>query len=251
MSAIHAQDVENPKRDYPKALLYSTIIILISLILSSLAVAVVVPAKQLSLVSGLLEAYYIFFNAFGLYWLMPLIAVLIIIGAIGGIGAWVIGPSKGMLVAAQDGCISPKFGKTNKYYAPVKVLLLQGIIFSVICLVYLIMPSVNSSFWVLSDLTAQLALLSYIFMFAAAIRLRYKFPNVQRNYKIPCGNFGMWIVGIAGIIASVFTVVIGFFPPAQINIGSIITYEVILVGGMLVICTAPLIIYYLNSRVAK
>jgi len=50
MSAVHAEEVKNPQRDYPRALLYSTIIIFITLVLSSLAIAVVVPQEEISLV---------------------------------------------------------------------------------------------------------------------------------------------------------------------------------------------------------
>ncbi len=248
MSAIHAQEVKDPQTNYPKALYYSTIIILVSLVLASLAVAIVVPAKQLNLVTGLLEAFLFFFRAFGLSWLMPIVAILIIIGAIGGIGAWVIGPTRGLLVAAQDGCIPPILQKTNSRNMPIAILITQGLIFTIICSVFLIMPSINSSFWILSDLTAQLAVSCYIFMFAAAIWLRYKHPRIKRTYKIPFGNFGIWVVGIFGIIASLFTLLIGYFPPTQFDIGSIVFYEAFLIIGFIVFYSIPLVIYKLRKR---
>lgn len=248
MSAIHAQEVKNPQQDYPKALFYSTIIILLSLVLASLAVAIVVPVKQLNLVTGLLEAFRFFFNAFGLGWLMPIVAVLIVIGSIGGISAWVIGPTRGLLVAAQDGCIPPILHKTNKYNMPVALLITQGLIFSIICLVFLVMPSINSSFWILSVLTAQLAISCYIFMFAAAIWLRYKHPRVERTYKVPFGNVGMWIVCLFGIIASVFTIIIGYFPPSQFAVGNIVFYESFLISGAVIFYAIPLLIYKNRKR---
>ena len=185
MSATHAQEVKNPQKDYPKALLFSTIIILVSLILSSLAVAIVIPSDKLNLITGLLEAFLFFFKAFGLTWLIPVVAVLIVVGVIGGVGAWLIGPTRGLLVAAKDGCIPPFLQKTNKRNIPIAILITQGMVFSLISFIFLFMPSVNSSFWILSALTGQLALLSYVFMFAAAIWLRYKYPEVRRMYKIP------------------------------------------------------------------
>ena len=64
MSAVHVQEVKDPQRNYPRALYYSTIIILLSLVLSSFAVAVVVPHNQLNLVTGMLDAFWLFFKAF-------------------------------------------------------------------------------------------------------------------------------------------------------------------------------------------
>lgn len=247
MSAVHAQDVKNPQRDYPKAIYYSAILILLSLVLSSLAVAVVVPAKEISLLTGLLDAFNLFFKAFHLEWLMPVVAILMIIGMIGQVGAWVIGPARGLLVAAQDDCVPKFLQKVNARQIPYAVLIMQGIFFSLICLVFLIMPTVNSSFWILSNLTSQLALSCYIFIFAAAIRLRYKRPEVVRTYRVPLGNFGMWLVGIVGIFASVFTVLIGFVPPSQIAIGNLMFYEIFLIVGFVGFYLLPLIIYKLQQ----
>lgn len=60
MSAVHAEEVKNPKRDYPKALLYSTLLVISTLSLGSLAIVVVVPNDSLSVVSGLIDAYAVF-----------------------------------------------------------------------------------------------------------------------------------------------------------------------------------------------
>lgn len=248
MSAVHVQEVKNPQRDYPRSLLYSTIIILLSLVLSSLAVAIVVPPENLNLVTGLLDAFSLFFASFNMSWFMPVIVVLIAIGIVGAVGAWVIGPTKGLLVAAQDGCVPEFLKKVNVKEMPFAILITQGVVFSVLCLVFLVMPSVNSSFWILSDLTAQLALSCYIFIFAAAIRLRYKYPNIKRAYKVPFGNVGMWVVCLAGIIASAFTALIGFVPPSQVEIGNIFFYEGFLIAGFAVFYILPWFLYKVNKR---
>lgn len=248
MSASHAQDVKNPQVNYPKALFYSTIIIFLSLVLSSLAVAVVIPEKQLSILTGLLDAFQAFFHVFGLEWLMPIVAVLVIFGIIGGVGAWIIGPTRGLLVAAQDGCVPPLLQKVNSKNMPIALLTTQGIICSALCFVFFVMPSVNSSFWILSDLTSQLALSCYIFLFAAAIRLRYKHPRVHRAYKVPFGNWGMWGIGVAGIIASVVTIGIGYLPPSQVDIGSLKFYESFLIIGAVVFYAFPLLLYEFKRR---
>ncbi|MDR1012506.1 MAG: amino acid permease [Coxiellaceae bacterium] len=248
MSAVHVQDVKNPSRDYPRALYYSTIIILLAIIPASLAVAVVVPKEQLNLITGLLDAFALFFKALHLNWLQSVIAILMIVGVIGGVGAWTIGPARGLLVAAADGCIPNFFQQININKMPKTILIMQGIIFSIVCLVFLVMPSVNSSFWILADLTAMLALSCYVFIFASAIRLRYKYPTVKRVYKIPFGNFGMWFVGSLGIATSVFIILIGFIPPKQIIIGSVKLYEIFLITGFAGFYLVPLIIYRFQQK---
>lgn len=245
MTAVHAGDVKNPQRDYPRALLISGIIILTTLITACLAIAVVIPVKELNLVSGLLDAFKIFFNAYHMNWFIPIIAILIILGSLGGAAAWIIGPARGLYVSTQDNDLPAFLQKVNSKNMPVGILITQGIIVTVLCSVFLIMPNVSSSYWVLSNLTAQLALVFYMFMFAAAIRLRYKHSEVKRAYKIPGGKCGIWLVGGIGILTCAATIVLGFMPPTQVAVGKIMIYEAILILGMIIFFVPP---FFLHTR---
>jgi len=239
MSAVHAEEVKNPQRDYPRALLYSTIIIFATLVLGSLAIVIVVPEDNLSVVSGLIDAYAIFFNSYHLPWMIFVIAGCIIIGGLSGVSAWIIGPTKGLLVSARDGCIPQSFAKVNKHGAPVFILIIQGLIFTVLSCLFILLDSINAAYWILSDLCAQMALLVYVFMFSAAIKLRYSRPDQPRAYKIPGGNWGMWLVAGTGLICSLITIFIGFVPPTQIPIENVVFFEAFLVGGLLLFVMVP------------
>jgi len=243
MSAVHAGDVKDPKRNYPRALFYSGLIIFTTLVLGCLAITVVIPVKDLNLVSGFIDAYSIFFRAYHLDWCIPVIAVLIIVGSLSGAAAWIIGPARGLLIASQDNGLPAFLQKMNKKEMPIGILLTQGFIVTLLCAVFLIMPNVNSSYWVLSNLTAQLALIFYILFFAAAIRLRYKCGHVDRAYEIPGGMIGMWVVAGTGITTCVAAIILGFIPPTQVAIGKIASYEAILIIGIIVFCAVPLMLY--------
>lgn len=243
MSAVHAEEVKNPGKDYPKALLISSAIILLSLMLSSLAIAIVVPHKELSLVTGLLQAFEHFFLAYNMAWMKPVIAGLIVLGAMAGVSAWVIGPTKGLWAASHDGNLPPALSKVTRRFVPIPILFLQGVIFTLLSLVFLFMPNVHSSYWILSDLTAQLALVVYVVLFAAAIRLRYKKSHQPRAFKIPGGNWGIWIVCGAGMLISITAIVIGFIPPKKIETGSVLLFESILIGGLVLLSLPPFILY--------
>lgn len=242
MSAVHAGDVKDPKRDYPRALFISAAIILVTLILGSLAVAVVIPQAKIQLASGLMDSFSIFFNAFNMPWMVPVIAALIILGGMGGVAAWIIGPTKGIMIAAADDS-APKFlAKQNNYGAPSTTLIAQGIIFTLLSTLFIFMPSVNAAFNLLSVMTSQLGVMVYLLIFAAAIRLRYKYPNVERKYKVPGGNLVMWLIGLVGIITCLIVFVLGFLPPSQIDVGSVSVYEMLLIGGTVLICIPPFFI---------
>jgi len=249
LSATHAEAVKNPRRDFPRALLIAGCIIVLTFMLSSLAVAMVLPHDKINLVAGLIQSFAVFFNAYHLHWMITVIAILIVLGGVSGVSAWVIGPTKGLMVASQDGSIPPLFKRQNRFGSPVAVLVLQASIVTLLCSVFLLMPTVNSSFWILSAMTAQLAMLVYIFMFAAAIRLRYKTTSVRKAgaFKIPGGNFGVACIAGVGILTCIAAVVLGFVPPSQIKIGDLLTYESILVVGIVAFCLPPLVIYMLRK----
>lgn len=239
MSAVHAEEVKNPQRDYPRALLYSTLLIFATLVLGSLAIVIVVPEKTLSMVSGLIDAYAIFFDAYHLSWLTPIIACLIVLGAISGISAWMIGPTKGLLVAAQDGCIPKKFTQTNKNGAPTTILVVQAIIFTLLTSLFVLFKTINAAYWLLSDMCAQMALLVYVLMFAAAIKLRYSKPKQRGAYRIPGGLIGIWLVAGVGLLCCAGTILLGFIPPAQVPIKNIMLFESCLIGGLILFTIMP------------
>ncbi|MFC1643800.1 amino acid permease [Candidatus Omnitrophota bacterium] len=242
VSAVHALEVKNPKTEYPKAIFLSAAIIVTIFTLSSLAIAAVIPVKSISLTSGIMQGFKDLLHLFNMDWLLPVIGFLIAFGAIGAVTAWIIGPSKGLLATAKDGDLPPFLAHTNKNGVATHILFIQGVIVTVITLVYLLMPNVSSAFFLLTALTAILYLIMYIILFAAAIRLRYSQPEVHRAYSVPGGNIGMWIVSGVGILGAIFAITVGFFPPAQLTVGSPAFYVIFLIVGIGVCVAAPVII---------
>jgi len=240
MAATHAAEMRNPQKDYPRSIFFSVIIILATIIFASLAIALVVPQKELSLATGIMQALTIFANTYQLPWLSPLIAACIILGGLGGVGAWIIGPTKGLLVASQDGTLPSFLGFVNEKGTPTRILIVQACIVSLLSLSFILMPSVNSSYWILSVITAQLALLVYIALFAAGLKLYYKKPHVARTFRVPGKKGGIWFICTIGILSSLVVILFGFSPPSTIPFQSVLVYEIILIGGIVICCVAPL-----------
>ena len=243
MAATHAAEMKNPKKDYPRAIFISMGIILLTIIFSALTLALIVPGKNLSLVTGVLQAFFITAHVLNIPWLVPLLAGAIILGGLSGVSAWIIGPTKGLMVAAEDGSMPRFLKEKNQASVPKNVLILQGVIVTVLSLAFVLMPSVNSSFWLLSQITAQLALIVYVALFAAGIALRYKKGAMKkRSFSIPGGKrVGMWCVGVMGILACAIAFSLGFIPPKEIGLGKIWVYEMVLILGIFVSVALPLI----------
>ena len=244
VSASFAGQVNKPRRNFPIAMFISTGIILTSLILGSLAIIMLVPATQLNLATGIVQSFQILFNHLGMPYMTNLMIFFIFLGSLGGMSTWMAGPSRNMLIAAQDG-IAPRFIKqTNRFGAPSNMLCFQGIIFSILCSAYVFFPKFNTAYELLSNMTGQLSILVYLFIFSAAIRLRYSQKNKKRPFQLPGGNPGLWIIaGVAWLTcAAVF--VVGFIPPTSLGIVRTGLYESLLIGVISITLLSGLAIAY-------
>lgn len=248
IATVHANDVENPQRAFPRALVYSVGIILSTLVLGSLAIAVVLPQSEINLVAGIMQAFDAFFAQYHLLWLMPVIAVMLVMGGLGGVSNWIIAPTKGLLVAAQDGNLPRFFQRENKAGAPTVLLIGQAIFVTLLSTLFLLMPSVNGSYWLLTALAAQLYMLMYLLMFLAGIMLRIKAPQQKRPFQIPGGMFGFLVVSGLGLIGVLTTLGVSFMPPEGINVGSIARYETTLVVGLIAMSIPPLVWSFIQER---
>lgn len=206
-----------------------------------------VPLNELELTSGGMEAFRYLFEELNMAWAVPLIAAVITIGALGMLSTWIVGPSRGLLATAQDGDFPPLLQKTNKHGMPVAIFVLQGAIVTLLSFVFLYMPSVSASYWILMALASELYMIMYVLLFIAAIRLRIKQPGVERTYRVPGGKIGMWIVCCIGLAGALFAMVISFLPPSQLETGSLFLYESIFFGGTALFCLAPVAIYHLRK----
>jgi len=239
MAGFHALETKNPQRDFPRAMALSAIIIVICTVLATLAIAIVIPVDQLNLASGVMQAIQYFFNAAGIGWAVGPMALLITLGGVVNLAAWLIGPAKGLGIVAEEGNMPPLFDRTNKYGAPVAVLVIQALIGSVISLLYVFLPSVNQAYWILSAMTVELLCIVYILVFASLIKLRYSKPDTPRPFKIPGGMAGVWIVGGLGLFGTILSFIVGLMPPSYFSNWVVYVGSVLL--GTFILAVPPLI----------
>lgn len=243
MNAIHVTELDNPKRNYPIAVFIAAAATVAIFVFGTLAIAFVIPKSDINLTQSLLITYYKMFEWAHLSFLAPIVAVALAVGVLAGIVTWVSGPSAGMLTIGKAGYLPTWWHHTNKHGIATHILIFQGIVVTLLSIMFVVLPSVQATYQILSQLTTILYLLMYLLMFAAAIYLRYSQPNRPRPYRIPGkADSGMWIVAGLGFIGSFIAFVFSFIPPSQIPVGSPVTYVIILVVLTIVFCLIPFLI---------
>ncbi|MDR1435298.1 MAG: APC family permease [Puniceicoccales bacterium] len=247
MSAAHAQDVANPRRDYPRAILLSTLIIFTISLLGSLAIAVSVPKETLTLESGVIQSIGAILGKFGLPSPVQWIAWLMALGVLGWFVAWVAGPARGMLTTARMGNLPPFLQKINGKGMPSTIIIWQAVAITLSSLVFLLLPSVTTCFWILIAVATQVLLIMYILMFISGIVLKFKYPDLKRAYAVPFGKLGMIMTGGLGSIACAVCYLIGFLPPEEIGFKNKLLYFTIVAVGNILVMLPPFIIIRLRK----
>src|SRR4051794_23802369 len=230
MNAVHVGSLKNPGKEFPKAMFMAMGLVLVIFIFPALAISWVVPAKELSLTAGVMQAFEAVFAQFGTSWLTPIFGIMLVAASLGGMLTWLAGPSKGLLlISRQEGYLPPYLQALNKHGAPQNILVAQGAVTTVIALGYALIPDVSSAYWIFSVITTQVYLIMYLLMFVAAVRLRRNDPDHPRGYRAPM------LVGLCGVglAASLAAMLIGFIPPSQFGGGSGGVYFLIVGGGAL------------------
>ena len=247
MMGIHVMDVDNPKRNYPKAIIIGSLITVCIFVLGTFSLGFIIPAKEINLTQSLLIGFDNYFRHFHISWAGPIIAIALMFGVLAGVLTWVAGPSKGIFAVGKAGYLPPFFQKTNRNGVQRNILLIQGGLVTLLSLLFVVMPSVQSFYQILSQLTVLLYLIMYMLMFIAAIVLRYKMRNADRPFRLGKGNGLMWLLGGLGFCGSLLAFVLSFIPPGQIAVGSNKVWFSVLIIGCVVVVVIPFIIYAMRK----
>ena len=242
VAGFHADQSRDPGRDFPRAILLAAVIMTVFTILGSLALAVVVPQHEISLVGGVMQAFQAVFDALGVEWLLEPAAVLITLGGIAHMIPWIMGPATGLASVAHEGEMPRSWGRENPAGVPVRILIAQGVGTTAFSLLFLFVPSVSTSYWILSVLTAQIIIIMYALIFAAVLRLRYTHPEVHRPFRIPGGTPGVWITAGVGLVGAALSFALGFVPPDQLKTGNPVLYVGGIALGLAVLALPPFLV---------
>lgn len=230
MNAVHVGSLKNPAKEFPKAMFLAMGMVLLIFILPALAISWVVPAEELSLTAGVMQAFDAVFAQFGVQILTPVFGIMLVAASLGGMLTWLAGPSKGLLlISREEGYLPPFLQRLNKHGVQQNILVVQGVVTTVIALGYALIPNVSSAYWIFSVITTQVYLIMYLLMFVAAVRLRRIDPDHPRGYRAPM------LAGLCGVgfAASLAALLVGFVPPSQFGEGNPVVYFLVVGGGAL------------------
>ena len=171
---VPGTDVENPKKNIPRAILIGTLIAAFVYIIGTIAIMGVVPRADL--LQSKAPYADLATILFGGYWGVP-VAVVAAICCVGALNGWTMVVGRIALGAANDGLFPPIFKGTTKNGAP-----LWGIIISSLCSIPFVALSMSENllkqFNFIIDFSLTLVLVIYLACIAAY------FTILKRDQKL-------------------------------------------------------------------
>lgn len=244
--------MENPKKQYPLAMFLLVIVAIVFSTLGGLSIAAVIPSDQINLSAGVVQTFAVLLGHFtsNNVVLVKIIALLLAFGVIAEVSAWVVGPTRGMIIAAEEGAIPKSWAKTNKHDVPVYLVIAQGVIVSIWDAVLTFgAGGSNLSFLAAMSLTVVIYLSGYILFFLGYIKAVLG-EGLNGAYQMPGGKAVKLIVSIVGLLTSIFAFFISFVPPSAIagNIDKSHEYMSMLIISYVISVILPFAIYNLCQK---
>ncbi len=216
--ATFTDDMENPKRDIPKALIIGGTLMAIFYILPATGINISMSLEDAE-VAGITESFAILLGNLGVSDVV-IRAVVIVAGLmfiytmVANIVSWSFGVNSVAKYSADDGGLPKIFSKTNKKGVPYMASYMNGIVATFIIIVGIILSYVSDEasnlFWTFFSLSLVTLLLSYVPLFLAFLKLR-KTDKTKRVYKVPGGSVMTKVFTFVPLVLLILSIIFTLF----------------------------------------
>ncbi len=242
-----AGETENPQKTFPRATFISAICIASLYIISTVAITFVLSPGKIGAASGVGDALLLLEKELHLPFLVLIVGGMIVLGSIGSIGVWIVVPIKMLLESCREGVLPKWFTQINKDGMPVRALLVQAVIVTLVIICTSFLPSINAFFGTLALMAVITMFIPYAFMFLAFIKLRRQYPERVRPYRVPGSKIVSYLIAGTGLLSVFLAIFLPFIlPPNDLqNAHDILLYRIELAAGPIVFAAIGYGIYWL------
>ena len=216
--ATFVDDMENPKREIPKALIIGGVIMALFYILPATGVNIAMTLEEAE-AAGITDSFLILLTRIGVNAditraIVIIVGLMFIYTMVANIVSWSFGVNSVAKYSADDGGLPKVFSKTNKEGVPYMSSIMNGIVASVIIIIGIILGEVSESasnlFWTFFSLSLVTLLISYIPLFLSFIKLR-KTDKTERVYRVPGGKVMTALMAYVPFVLLVLSVIFTLF----------------------------------------
>ena len=245
-ASMMSEEIRDPRRNIPRALLIAGVLITALYILSTVAMLVALPQGQILSLQGFMTAIETASGRIGLGKLVPVVAALVVVGGLGQAGAWFAAGGRLPFVAGIDHFLPRAFGRLHpRYGSPYVSLLAQAAVAALFILLGQAGTTVKGAYDVLVSMSIISYFIPYLFMFASLIRLQRE-PAGSDVIRVPGGRAVAFALAGTGFATTVLSIGLALIPAGDEPNK---TLAVTKVAGLTILLVAVgALVYFLGKR---
>lgn len=245
-------DMDNPKKQIPQAIILGGLLIAVFYLLPSFAMGVAIPLDDIATNSGLLDSYMVLLEAVGLS-AGAISAIVTIVGCmflytlIANIASWQFGVYSVTAFAAKDGIFPKSWKKLNKDGCAYIVSIWTSIVAAVLAVAgiflnqYFPESAFANVFWAFFDLSLVCLLVGYIPMFFAFMKLHKKGIQDKNGYWISGGNLKRVLYGVVPVVMLGISLFFTLVP--EFSVEAILDNKVLILSSVVCVVIGEVLVY--------
>lgn len=244
LGPIIGGEIKDPKRQIPRATLISGVVVTTIYIAATASILIVLPTSSIDLIGGIPQALTAVGERLGVPQFGRWTALLITLGTIGSIAAFVTCTARLPFVVGVDRFLPQVLARLHpKYGSPYVALLVQGVLTSLVLAAALSGSTIREAFSILIDMTVILSLIPLLYIFLAFPILRKRVAGRNEGVVLsPGGGAVAWLVGLTGFSCTTLAIVTSMLPPADSSSASLFLFKVL--GGSALLIGVGLLFYW-------
>lgn len=210
--SMMGEEIRDPRRNIPRALLIAGTLIVLLYTLSTVAMLVALPQADILHLQGFMLSIQQAADRVGVVGLTSVTALLITLGGLGQAGAWFAAAGRLPFVAGIDRFLPAAFGRVHpRYGSPHVSLLVQAAIAAVFIFLSQAGTTVTGAYDVLVSMSIIGYFIPYLFMFASMIKLQSE-PAGPEVMRVPGGRPVATLLGGTGFAVTAATIALALIP---------------------------------------
>jgi amino acid transporter len=234
-------EIQNPRRVIPWAILAGGSIMTIGYIAGISALLVALPSDAVAGPDGFVHGIQIMTARLKMVWLLVPMALFVALNAVGSAAAYLSSTSRLPFAAGIDHCLPPAFGWIHpRYRTPWVAIGVYGLAGILVTLLGQAGTNVRGAYEVLVSMAVISYFLPYLFLFGAMIRLQSR-PAGPQVRRVPGGKPVAVLLGMVGLASTAMTILLSAVPAPDEPNKPLALAKV--VGGTVVLVAAGLAVF--------
>jgi amino acid transporter len=240
-------EIQNPRRNIPRALLASGIIVTVVYVLATFGVLTALPAKSVSGLQGFMQAISKVASKIGIDQVAPFVALLVTVSSIGGVTAPGSRPRRGFrsLPAWTSFFRQHSVASIPGGERPTLRLAVQALLAAIFIFLGQAGTSVRGAYDFLVGMGIISTFVPFVYLFCSVIRLQRE-PAGPEVFRIPGGKPMVISLAILGLTTTIISSILACIPPEDEPNKAMAVIKLLGSSGCLIAIGA--IVYWLGTR---